>query len=79
MELINNTRSIFLTKKGAFNPGKIMEFPKEEGEKLLKYKGVDLTKSLKEPEIVKLAPNIKNPEKQYSPFNKGKKLESIKK
>lgn len=40
MKLINNTKTKFVTSKGLFPVGKIMDFDGEEGATLLRYEGI---------------------------------------
>ena len=46
MKLINNTKSKFITSKGDFLIGKIMDFDKEEAKTLLRYNGIESVESL---------------------------------
>jgi len=48
MKLINNTKSTFVTSKGNFLIGKILDFNEEEARTLLRYEGISSIESLEE-------------------------------
>ena len=55
MKLINNSKSQFLTSKGSFPIGSIIDFKDEEARTLLKYRGVIESSSLEIKEAPKKA------------------------
>ena len=53
MKLINNTKTKFVTSKGLFAVGKVMDFSEEEARTLEKYAGINKIADLEVKEVKK--------------------------